>query len=200
MSMRQRLITLLAAIAAVAIAGCGLSNPYQTHGNRRPAIAPSTTTAPADTPDPPQERGGTIPQSAGAAQAKLAAGAARSKPRAALERYGTTYVNWDAAHVIAIQHELAAISLGQARALAQQAAASAAGDPELTQSHVANHGQVISIAPGQGPAAGQWVIVTSEVTSGQGQYAGLPPTLHIIYAKLTKASQGWVVSGWQPQN
>ena len=102
--------------------------------------------------------------------------------------------------MIAIQHQLAAISLGQARAQAQQAAVSAARDPQLATSRVANRGRVIAIAPGQADAAGQWVIVTSEQTTGQGDYQGLPATLHIIYAQLTSTRQGWVVSGWQPQN
>ena len=115
-----------------------------------------------------------------------------------LKRYASSYLNWNAAHVIAIQPQLAAISLGQARAQAQQAAASGARDPQLTTSRVANRGRVIAIAPGQGDATGQWVIVTSEQTTGQGDYQDLPATLHIIYAQLTNTRQGWVISGWQP--
>ena len=102
--------------------------------------------------------------------------------------------------MVAIQQQLAAISLGQARALAQQAAASASRDAQLTRSGIANSGEVVSLARGQGAAAGQWVIVTSELTSGGGDYAGLPPTLHIIYANLTNTPGGWVVNAWQPQN
>ena len=44
------------------------------------------------------------------------------------------------------------------------------------------------------------MIVTSELTTGGGDYAGLPPTLHIIYANVTNTPGGWVVNGWQPQN
>ena len=102
--------------------------------------------------------------------------------------------------MVAIQHQLAAISLGQARAQAQRAAISASHDGQLASSKVANRGRVIAIAPGQTSAAGQWVIVTTEQTSGPGGYQGLPPTLHVIYAQLTNTSQGWVVSQWQPQN
>jgi hypothetical protein len=58
---------------------------------------------------------------------------------------------------------------------------------------------VISIAAGQGTAAGQWVIVTSETTSGQGSYHGLPAQLHVTYAQLTKTATGWVISEWSPQ-
>ena len=64
------------------------------------------------------------------------------------------YLNWTAPTVVAIQHRLAAISLGQARAQAQQAAASAGRDTQLKPATVANSGQVVSIAPGQGAAAG----------------------------------------------
>ena len=202
--------TLLA--TALALAGCGISNPYQSTTRtttsaantasraRTPAAAASTATAPPDAGDPVPERGGTIPRRAQATENKLLGGAARPTPEAALKRYATTYLNWNATHVIAIQHQLAAISLGQARAQAQQAAVSAARDPQLTTSQVANRGQVIAIAPGQADATGQWVIVTNEQTTGHGDYQDLPATLHIIYAQLTNTRQGWVISGWQPQN
>ena len=44
------------------------------------------------------------------------------------------------------------------------------------------------------------MLVTREQTTGQGDYAGLPPTLHVIYAQLTATANGWVVTRWQPQN
>jgi hypothetical protein len=195
------------AVLAVALGGCGFSNPYQTTSTTtraatRPAATPTTPGAkvPADQRDPASERDGTIPKQARAAQEKLAVRAASSSPQATLERYASIYLNWDAARVVAIQHQLAAISLGPARAQAQQAAASAGRDRQLTSSRVANRGRVIAISPGQAAAAGRWVIVTSEQTSGQGDYQGLPTTLHVIYAQLTNTSQGWVVSQWQPQN
>ena len=202
-----RLPAVALALLALALAGCGFSNPYQTtsttttHAATRPAT-PTTPSAetPADQRDPAPERGGTIPHRAAATQHKLAAGAASSRPQAALERYASIYLNWDAARVVAIQHQLASISLGQARAQAQQAAISAGHDRQLTASKVANRGRVIAIAPGQTNAPGQWVIVTRERTSGPGDYQRLPPTLHVIYAQLTNTSQGWIVSQWQPQN
>ena len=131
---------------------------------------------------------------------RLGAGAGRTSPQAALARYAELYVNWTAAGVAANQRQLAAISLGQARAQALQAAASLARDPELTKSAVSNTGSVVAIAPGQGAAAGLWVIVTREQTIGKGDYAGLPPTLHVIYAQLTRTANGWVVTRWQPEN
>jgi hypothetical protein len=191
--------TLLAIAAAAAIAGCGLHDPYRTtttsSSPARHASAPA-----ADQRDPAPERGGTIPNNARAAQRTRAAGAARPTPQEALARYAAAYLDWNADNVIRVQRALASISLGQARAQAQQAAATAARDPQLTHRHVANHGQAIAIAPGEHAAAGQWVIVTSEQTTGDGDYHELPPTLHVIYAQLTHTGRGWVVSEWQPQN
>jgi hypothetical protein len=192
-------------LAAGAIGGCaGITNPYQSKGTARtPATglrSTSTTTAPADSGDPAPERGGTIPSSARATQNRLAIGAASRSPEAALERYAELYVNWSAADVSARQRQLASISLGQARAQALQAAASAAGDTQLLKSHVANSGTVVAMTRGQGPAASDWVIVTREQTTGQGDYAGLPPTLHVIYAQLTATPKGWVVIRWQDEN
>jgi hypothetical protein len=57
----------------------------------------------------------------------------------------------------------------------------------------------VSIAPGQGVAAGQWVIVTSETTTGQGDYQGLRAQLHVTYAQLAHTPGGWVVSQWEPR-
>ena len=89
----------------------------------------------------------------------------------------------------AIQDQLAAISLGQARAQALQAAASYGHDSTLQASQVANTGTVVAIAPGQGPAAGWWVIVTRETTTGEGDYAGLPPTDHVTDAQVEHTQQ-----------
>jgi hypothetical protein len=199
---RLALSHLLAAVAVLAmLGGCGFTNPYQSSPTHSTTTQAATRTPPpADQRDPPPERGGMIPPAARAPQSKLAGGAGRPTPHMALERYTAMYLNWTAANVIAAQRRLASISLKQARAQALQAAASAARDPQLTNSHLANHGRVIAVSPGQGDAAGKWVIVTSEQTSGQGDYQGLPPTLHIIYAQLTNTSQGWVISGWLPQN
>ena len=193
----------LVVLAAGAIGGCaGISNPYQSTDTTRTPTATSmaTTTAPADSGDPAPERGGTIPSSARAAQNKLATGAARRSPEAALERYAELYVDWTAADVAARQRELASISLGQAKAQALQAAATAARDTQLLKSRVANSGNVVAITRGRGPAAGEWVLVTREQTSGQGDYAGLPPTLHVIYAQLTDTASGWIVTRWQAEN
>ena len=150
----------LAIVAAVALAGCGLTDPNQAalhNVSTSPAVT-ATTTAPADAGDPPGERGGTIPKSAQAAQDTLVRGAGRT-PGAALEHYAALYTNWTAGTIVAHQRQLADISLGQARAQALQAVATASGDHLLSADHVANSGHLVSIAPGQGGAAGQWVLV-----------------------------------------
>lgn len=186
-----------AALGALA-AGCtGISDPYAsgTTGTR-PA---SSVTAP-DAGDPAAERGGTILAPARTSASRLGSGAAQPTPRAALARYDQLDVNWSAATVVARQRELAAISLGQARAQALQAAASAKADTVLARSQVANTGEVVAIVAGEGPATGEWVIVTREQTSGRGDYAGLPPTLHDTYAQVTRTPRGWVVSRWSPQS
>ncbi len=200
----------LAATLTLALAGCGLSDPYTTTPHPTPATPSTTTATPAaSTPnttatatnaEPAHEQGGTIPHSAQAAQNTPADGAAQPTPQAALERYATLSINWSAGTLAAVQRELAAISIGQARAQALQAQASYAHDGTLRESHVANSGSVIAIAAGQGPAAGSWVIVTQETTTGQGDYAGLPPADHVTQAQLTHTRDGWIVSSWSPRS
>jgi hypothetical protein len=203
--MRHRHATsiLLAASAAVALAGCGLTDPYTA---KQPSSSVTSSTATPTTPsttttnaDPAPERGGTIPPGTRATESQLATGARQPTPQSALEHYARLYVNWSARTVAADQRELAAISVDQARAQAQQAATTYAHDQTLQQSGVANSGHLVAITSSI-VVPGQWVLVTSEQTTGKGDYAGLPPTLHVTYAQVTRASSGWVVSEWAPQN
>lgn len=191
-------LPLLSVLAATALTGCGISDPY--------AGRPSTTTTSSSAPaasvtnaDPAPERGGTISAGARAGQSSISAGAAQPTPQAALQRYARLYVNWTAATVASVQHKLASLSEGQARAQALQAAASYSRDQTLAQSGVANSGQLVAISPSV-TTPGQWVLVTSEQTTGKGDYSGLPPTLHVIYGQATRTPKGWVVSEWAPQN
>ena len=194
---------LLAVSAAVALAGCGLTDPYtakQPSSSVPNSTSPSTTqSTTATNADPVPERGGTILPGARMTQSQLATGAAQPTPQSALEQYARLYVNWSARTVAADQRELAAISVDQARAQAQQAATSYAHDQTLQQSDVASSGHLVAITSSI-TTPGQWVLVTSEQTTGKGDYAGLPPTLHVTYAQVTRTSSGWVVSEWAPQN
>jgi hypothetical protein len=193
----MRPTTPLALGLTLTLGGCGITNPYASPHTTTTTTAPEyTAVASVTDADPAPERGGRIPDAAQHPQ--LAAGAAQPTPQAALERYAQLYINWSAATVAAVQHELAAISIGQARAQALQAAASYDHDSTLKVSQVTNSGSVIAIAPGQGSAAGTWVIVTQESTTGAGDYAGLPPTDHVTDAQLTHTHNGWIVSSWSP--
>jgi hypothetical protein len=186
----------IALCAAIPLAGCAsLQDPDAHLGHTTTRSTPTITVS---DPTPAPERNGTIPPAASLVQRQLAPDAAAASPVLALERYAERWSNWTAATVIADQRALAALSLGQARAQALQAIASLRQDRTLTASHVANRGQVIAISP-QLTTPDQWVIVTSETTTGQGDYAGLPPTLHVTYARVTRTRQGYVVSVWSPQ-
>ncbi len=184
----------VAALATLALTGCSLHSPYSS------ASGPATVATAPNAGDPPPERNGHIPPAAQATQNTLEPGTAQPTPEAALLRYSQIAVNWNWRNLAAVQQRLASISLGQARAQALQAAAGASTNSNLRSQRITNTGQPISIAGGQGSAAGRWVIVTRERTTGQGAYAGLPPTLHITYAQLTHTSDGYVVSRWTSQN
>jgi hypothetical protein len=189
-------------LLALVVAGCG-----SAHRSASPllgrSITPSHERAPvAETPapagDPPSERGGTIPPAARAAQRSVSPAALAATPREALVRYALLYVNWRAAQLPARERELAALSIGTARLTALQTATAGSGAGALVASDVANSGQVIAVTPGEGAAAGQWVVVTQEQTTGRGAYAGLPPGPHVTLARVTRESRGWVVSAWDP--
>jgi hypothetical protein len=199
--MKSRLLPLPAALAATGLllTGCGgLTNPYATTRTRALAYT-ARSRASASDHDPGPERGGSIPKVAARQQTRLATTARQASPVAAIRRYLELYINWTAADVSAQQRKLASISFAAARAQALQAAASYRHDGTLAKSEVANSGTVIAIARGEGLAAGDWVIVTSETTTGKGDYEGLPAQIHVTYAQLAKTKTGWVISSWSPQ-
>jgi hypothetical protein len=199
---RRRLHLVSAFFASVALAGCGITDPYNHH-----AVHTSTTTsaprADATTgtvtdPSEPAPSEPTTTADSGVTAGTSSPGA--PTPRQALRLYARLYINWTARTIGAHQRQLAAMSQGTARAAALQAAASYSRDPELEHSRVANTGTVASIAAGQGPERGDWVVVTSEHTTGSGNYTGLPAAAHVTFAHLTHTPHGWVVDQWSPQN
>ena len=190
------------AVLALALAGCAGSPRLSAPLGRSIAAGPGrplpVSPAPAPTGDPTSERGGTIPAAAQAAEDSASRASVASTPTLALRRYALAYVNWRASDLQARERQLAAMSIGDAKLTAQQEAAARSGNAALNANHVANTGQVVAIAPGEGPETGQWVIVTLEHTTGTSTYAGLPPGPHVTLAHVSRVNGGWVVSAWNP--
>ena len=190
------------ALLGLALAGCGGSIRVTAPLGRSIAAAPTrpAPVAPTRAPvgDPPAERGGTIPARAQTAEDSVSRAGVANSPQLALRRYALAYVNWHASRLEEREHQLVAMSIGAAKQTAEQTAAARSGVAALIASHVANSGQVVAIAPGEGPDAGQWVIVTEEHTTGTGGYAGLPPAPHLTLAQVSHLDGGWVVSAWNP--
>jgi hypothetical protein len=187
---------------AVAVAGCGLTDPYTNHSPTQTTAQTTTRrSATATLPNDPSERTAGHHPAATTALAITAnpTAAGESTPQAVLERYAELEINWTAETIGQTQRELAAISLGTARADALQAAASYQADSVLQHSHVTNTGTVIAITTRRDGAHDVWVIVTSEKTTGQGDNAGLPAGLHVTYAQLTHTPHGYRVSAWSPR-
>jgi hypothetical protein len=92
------------------------------------------------------------------------------------------------------------MAIGAARLAAEQTDASQSRAAALTADHVENKGVVLAITPGQGPALGQWVVVTQELTMGAGAYTGLPSSPHVTLARVARLNSGWLVSEWSPQS
>ena len=174
------------------LAGCSLERPYSPRADQR-----TRRSARPDAPDPAPERGGTIPAAAQAAQLpsprrRPAHPAGRARPLRHVA------VNWNWRDLAAAERRLATLSLGPARAQALQAAAHAAADTTLRQQRIRNAGRAVSIAPASAsrrPLGDRH----PRAHPGDGSYAGLPPTLNVTYAQLTRTPNGWVVRQWQPQ-
>jgi hypothetical protein len=192
--------TLALLVALTPLSGCAESSSTSTPASLgRPfAAAPGpASTAATRRGEWPTEQHGAIPP--GAAHRQSTPSALAATPQAALARYALLFTNWRAASLPSVERQLAALAVGAARLIAEQIATSHSATAALASNHVQNGGVVLSIAPGQGPARGQWVVVTQEQTTGTGPYAGLPPTLHVTLAHTERLSHGWAISSWTPR-
>jgi len=90
---RRATVTFAALLAAGELAGCaGIANPYQTASTATRTTATPTAATPADRDDPAPERNGSVPGHDQGVIDRLGAGAGRTSPQAALDRYAELYV------------------------------------------------------------------------------------------------------------
>ena len=205
MSPAGRLPVVATAGLALALAGCGgshiasspLGRPLGTP-TTAPAARSSRPSLAAPTGDPPHERGGHIALAAAAAQDRPGPAGLAPSPTGVLKRYALAYTNWRASQLSVRERQLAALSVGVARVSAEQIAAAQSGAAALAAHDVANVGQVVAIAPGEGSDRGQWEVVTEEQTTGTGPNAGLPAGPHVTLARVVHLRGGWAVSAWDP--
>jgi hypothetical protein len=182
------------------VAGCGGANakPHVPRGRSFASQPAHSSQAPAPTGDPPAEGGGTVSRTHAAVENGPRGATVARSPEAALRHYALLYTNWRARALLAREHELASLAAGPARLAIEQAIASQSGAVSLAVHHVENRGVVLSIAPGEGRARARWVVVTEELTTGTGPYAGLPRTLQVTLARVVWLGPGWVVCEWAP--
>jgi hypothetical protein len=190
-------------LALVGFNGCGAATslkPPRILGRSFNAEPLVVRQAPAPAGDPPSERDGTVPPSRVTAEIRPSPGAAATSPKEALRRYALTYTNWQAINLSAHERALAALAIGPARLAAEQTVASESITASLAKHNVTNRGVVLSITAGEGPARGQWVVVTQEQTTGTGPYVGLAPGPHVTFAKTKRSDRDWFVFEWSPQS
>jgi hypothetical protein len=179
----------------VAIAGCGITDPY-THANTttNPQPAAPAATGPAAAQNP-----GELPAPPPPTAQSQAPSAPAATPDQAIRQFVLLYVNWTWRTLAPHLRQLATISVGPARLAEQQAAAAEGHDSEIAATHVYNRGQIVSIAPSQ-TQPGEWVIVTREQTGGNAQYDGLQASWHVTLAQLAHVPGGYSISQWLPQS
>lgn len=186
----------LAVLAAtVAIAGCGITDPY-THANTTTRSQPASpaATGPAVAQNPGKPPAPPPPT----AQSQVPS-APTATPEQAIRQFALLYVDWTWRTLAPHLRQLAALSVGAARLAEQQAAAAEGHDSEIAATHVYNRGQIVSIAPSQ-TQPGEWVIVTREQTGGNTQYDGLQASWHVTLAQLVHVPEGYAISQWLPQS
>ena len=158
--------------AVIALAGCGLRDPYSQQPQKRAAASGAQRTqAPAPQVAPkPATSGATV-----------------------LASYAEVWVNWSAA---TLPHERAALLALAAGRLAQQLRQDAAQAVKTQLQEVSrsySRGRYVGLITQQGDAA---IVVTyEEVAPLGGQAQG---SYQVYLARTAHTTQGWRVSEWQP--
>jgi hypothetical protein len=190
---------------ALALTGCGLSDPYEqpqpkrssstarssTTASRGATVVSVTSSSTATAGNPGERDEGRAPPD----HVRVRAGVPAPSVQTALEQFARLYINWTASELPARSRQLAELATGQAQA---QALALAARAAVLGRYEVTNSGTVTAIAAGQGSEQGRWAVVTNELTTGTGPYLGLPATSHVTWATVIHIRHGYVIDSWNP--
>ena len=181
--MITRLATVAALAACIAVEGC--ADPYSSPTASRPTAEP-TPTVPGELPLPqPSRSDDTQPTGRLPATAGLAA-----------RRAADLAYTWTARTAAARQTRLAAISTGQARRDALQAAARLPTDPQLAAGQATSSGRLAAIALRPGRTTRSGLLVTHEQLKANGVHQD---RWRVTLVTLIRLPQGWAVSRWSPQ-
>ena len=168
--MSKRALPMLVA-AVIALAGCGLRDPYSQQPQKRPAAGAQSAQAPA----PEGARKST------------------NSATSVLARYADVWVNWSAA---TLPHERAAVlalATGRLAEQLRQQAAQAVKTQLQEVSQAYSRGRYVGLITQQGEVA---IVVTyEEVAPLGGQAQG---GYHVYLARTEHTPLGWRVSEWQP--
>jgi hypothetical protein len=167
--MSKRTLSVLVA-ATVALAGCGVRDPYSQQPQKHPTAAQS-----AQVPVPERAL-----RSAAAATIVLA-------------RYADAWVNWSAATLPHERAALLALATGQLAEQLRHDAAQAAKAQLQEVSQSFSRGRYVGLITGQGEAA---IVVTYEEVAPLGGKA--QGAYHVYLARTEHTAHGWRVTEWQP--
>ena len=201
---------LAALLATVALAGClSIHDP----DSQQPAPPPPATTAATTggaqrtvaNADPAPERGGTHPRRP-PAQPRARSRPAPPQPRPPRRSSATRRCGPTGPRRTVIARQRAARRRSRSARPARKRCRPPRASPHDSTLPPARSPTAArsSRSPRRSPTAGQWVVVTRETTTGQGDYDGLPATLHVTYAQLTHTRQrdrrlGMVAAELAPQ-
>ena len=158
--------------AVIALAGCGLRDPYSQQPQKRPGAANAQS---AQTPVP---EGALKPT---------------NSATSVLARYAEEWVNWSAATLPHERAALLALATGQLAGQLRQDAAQAVKTQLQEVSEAYSRGRYVGLITEQGEAA---IVVTYEEVaplggSAQGAY-------HVYLARTEHTAYGWRLAEWQP--
>lgn len=184
--------TLPAVMLAAALAGC--SDPYASPPRETTDSRSSPATQTRISGPNSGELPGRIPARDRARLNSPRRPGART-PDAAVRAFASAATNWTATTLPEQQRQLAERAVGQARQDAEQLAATAAHDPQLTDATTRSASVVAGLITGRDG----WtlVVVRERLTTG----AGAPPDLRyrIYRAHTTPTNDGVAVDRWEPE-
>lgn len=186
-------LLLTTALLSVALAGCGIENPYdEKPDDDRTRTAPRVDALPPAPPD------GELPGVSTAGPEPDRYRGAGTTPQATLRRAATLAGNWTSESAPTAYRALAALSTGDARAAFEQIAAGARADVQQAGAEARASATVEAVVVrGSGTLRHSIVVTHERVVSAR--LPDLPAEYRVTLATVRRRGDAWVIANWAPQ-
>ena len=181
-------------VLAVALAGCGISDPYDRGAKRTPADRPAQQLPKAD---PDGTLPGTVPEELREREPRSFP-TAGTAPEPTLRRAAELYGNWTSETAPRVFDRIVALSVGDARAELRNIAAQARSDVQQTAAGTRSSATVEAVSVTGTGDRRRGLIVTRAHVSGR-EIGDQSAQYQVTIAYVERRGDRWLISDWRPQ-